>query len=219
VPREIGKRMESNFDQGKSEGSGRIVKTGSSAVAPGWASDRRPKGAKTGGSIRRFTLEKGEEVLVRFVEPDPFTSYWQHWINKVAYVCLINECPLCEIDDTPGPVDCFNVIKMAESGPEILLWQMSADPSNALKERMKSPRYSPVNRLNLYFAISKTSPDKGYPKYSIDPVKDTELQEDWGVEPLTQEQVDEIAKGAYTSDVVRERPRHELQELVNKMED
>jgi hypothetical protein len=218
MPREIGRRR---TDPDKTyEGKERVVKEGGTvSIGEGWASDRQTPVIKRSDKLNRFSVDEGQEVLVHFVEARPFASWWQHWVNKKPKTCIITDCPLCQIDDTPKQTECFNVIEMSDSGPKLLLWQLSADPSKAVKARAESARTKPVNKLEQYFAISKTTGSNGFATYTVDPVKASELKEDWGVEALTQEQFDELAKTAYTKEIAPEGSRHELQALVSSLED
>ena len=229
MPRDIAKRRtSSDTGNGMSEETTatrtRVAKEGTTAVSSGWSSDRAPKIRKTGG-LNRFEYEEGKETLIKILEDVPFASYWQHWITgnggkKRPYVCLINDCPLCNIGDEPKPVDCFNVVELGENGPKLLLWQCSPSPAKAIRERAEKPRTSPVNRDGLYWAVTKVSNSNGIPLTSMDPVKEDEIKADWGVDPLTPEQLEEFRTQAYTEDaVVKQSPRHELVDLANNLAD
>jgi len=229
MPRDIARRRTSQNDESsmtdeRTETRVRVTKEGSEPApfGGGWSTDRAPRVRRTGaGTINRFKVEDGEEVLIKFLEADaPFASYWQHWIDKKPYTCLIENCPLCNIGDSPKPVDCFNVVKMTESGPLLYLWQASPDPAGAIKVRADNKRTSPLNRDDLYFAVSKVKGKNGFPSYNVDVVKAEELSEDWGMSPLTTEQMEAFQMEAYTSDaVLKSTPRHELVELANTLAD
>lgn len=226
MPREIGRRAsdpgatyEKPFNDGASEGRTRVTKEGATNIGSGWSSDRRTPQIKSGDRIKRFSVDEGEEILVHIMEDVPFVSYWQHWINKKPYTCLIDNCPLCNIGDTPKPVECFNIAKMGENGPEILAWQMSAEPTKKVKARAENKRTAPLNRLDLYFAISKKKASNGFFEYAVDPVKAEELKDEWGFEALTEEVLADLAKDAYTADIAQVQPRHELQEIADSIKD
>jgi hypothetical protein len=224
MPRDIARRRTSpennteNAEGKMAETRERVTKDGTASHGSGWSSNRRPVNLKTGGSVRRFTYDEGKETLIKILEDAPFVSFWQHWIDKKAYTCLIENCPLCNIGDQPKPVDCFNVIEFTESGPELKLWQCSANPSKAIQSRAEKPRTSPVNREDLYWAVTKTIPANKFAETSLDPVKAEDLKDDWGIEPLTAGQLDKFSEDAYTDEIVRTLPRHELVELANSLE-
>jgi hypothetical protein len=226
MPREIGRRAsnpdatyDKSFTEGAAEGRVRVTKEGATNIGSGWSSDRRTPQIKSGDKIKRFSVDEGEEVLMHFVEDSPFVSYWQHWINKKPSTCLIDNCPLCNIGDTPKPVECFNVIRMGENGPELFAWQMSAEPTKKVKARAENKRTAPLNKIDLYFAVSKKKASTGFFEYSVDPVKADELKDEWGVEILTDESLAELAKDAYTADIAQVQARHELQELADSLKD
>lgn len=222
MPRDIARRQNTSSTGNNtqvSETRERTVKDGLTAVSSGWSSDRRPVNLKTSGNVDRFTYDEGKETLIKIMEDRPFASYWQHWIDKKPHTCLIENCPLCDIGDQPKPVDCFNVIEFTENGPKLKLWQCSPNPKKAIEARASKPRTSPVNRPDLYWAVTKVTPKNGFPETSIDPVKADELSTDWGVEGLTEDQLTEFREKAYTSDnVANVAPRHELVELANSLE-
>jgi len=224
MPREIG-RARSTSTEEKTEGRQRVTKdSASTSIGSGWASERRQPKVKRPDRPNRLSVDEGKEVLIKFLEDRPFASYYQHWVpgatanKRKPYTCVIDNCPLCNIGDVPKPVECFNVIEMTET-PQLLLWQLSADPSKAVKARADSKRTAPLNREDLYFAVSKSTGSNGFATYSVDPVKADELEGDWGLQPLTDEQLAELAKGAYTEDIAQAQPRHELQEYVDGLED
>lgn len=222
MPRDISKRRTSTEEM--TEPRTRVTKEGTPVAGSGWSSDRAPKIRKT-GSANKFEYEEGKETLIKILEDVPFYSMWRHWIlgnggKKRPYTCLINECPLCDIGDTPKPVDYFNIVELGEGEPKLFLWECSPSPAKAIKERSEKPRTSPVNRDNLYWAVTKTSNANGVPLTTIDPVKEDELEADWGVKPLTAEQLDKFRADSYTeSAIAQSTPRHELVELANSLAD
>lgn len=229
MPRDLARRRTSSSTEssGKVEETRtRVTKEGPVSGGPGWSSDRAPRIRKTGtGGLNKFDYEEGKETLVKILEDVPFHSFWRHWIlgaggKKRPYTCIIDDCPLCNIGDTPKPVDYFNVVELGENGPKLLLWECSPSPAKAIKERSEKPRTSPVNKDGLYWAVTKTSNSNGVPLTNIDPVKEDELETDWGVQPLTSEQLSEFRSKAYTKDAVEQStPRHELVELANSLVD
>lgn len=226
MPRDVAARRrtsqenESVVSEEKKETRERVTKEG--GTSSGWSNDRRPTSLKRTGNINRFAYEEGKETLIKILEAKPFAAFWQHWINKKPYICLETDtvnCPLCDIGDPPKSVDCFNIVEFTEAGPKLFVWICSANPAKAIRERSEKPRTSPVNRDDLYWAVSKSIPANGFAETNLDPVKSDDLKEDWGVDPLTSEQLAEFREKSYKEeDVKRTTPRHELVELANSLE-
>ena len=63
-------------------------------------------------------------------------------------------------------------------------------------------------------------PANGFADTNLDPVKEDELKTDWGIDPLTPEQITQFGNESYAADtVVQPNPRHELVELANTLAD
>ena len=201
-------------------------------VGPGWSSTKKAPVVKQGDRPNRFETEipeGGEEVLFKFLNDLPFDSCWQHWIpqpngKKRPYTCVIDDCPLCDRGDVPKPADYINVIALNKADndgaitPRVLLWTLSPDPAKAVKERADSRRTSPLNRSDLYFVVSKKTGANGFNHFSVDPIREDELDE-MGVKPLTEDKINELGKSAYDSSIVQKNTKRELQEVAAKLED
>lgn len=246
MPREVASRQKASanteyaasgvdeFVPSKTEKKERVTKVveTSTVIGQGWSANRKAPVVKSGDRPDRFETEipeGGEEVLFRFLNDVPFASYWQHWVpgkggKRRPYTCLIDDCPLCERGVRAQPVDCINVIalnKSDEAGkivPRVLLWTLSSDPAKAVKERADSRRTSPLNKSDLYFVVSKKTGANGFNSYSIDPIREDELEE-MGVTALTEDQVKDLSKGAYDKSVVQASTRRDLQEIAASLED
>lgn len=190
-------------------------------LSSGWSSDKPspPRGDRP----ERFTVpDDGTEVLIKFVEEVPFTSFYQHWIptdvGKRPFACLVKDCPLCAYVDRPKSVDYFNVIEIHEDGQhELKLWMASPDPSAAIKEKKASKRSSPLNREDLYFLVSKRAGSNGVPSYTVDVIKSGDLGE-IGRAPLTAAEISSYDGKLWTKDVAKNqvKSRDELKILAAK---
>lgn len=186
-------------------------------ISPGWSSDRRP--ATTTNKPVKFTVpDNREEVLVKFLDDLPFAPVYQHWIatreGRRPYTCIGKDCPMCKAGDRAKGSDYFNVVLMGPK-PELQVWYASPDPAKAIKARAMTPRFSPINKDGLYFAVSKSKGPNGIPTYSVDPVKEEELSE-WGLVPLTKEQITEFSSVKHDASIVRLHTKSELQSAVDE---
>lgn len=189
-------------------------------LSSGWSSDK--SGPKYSSGPARFTVpDDGTEVLIKFLEDKPFTSFYQHWIptdvGKRPFACLVRECPLCNRGDRAKSVDYLNVIEIGDDGHDLKLWMASPDPSAAIKEKMASKRSSPINREDLYFLVSKRAGSNGVPSYTVDVIKEADLGE-VGKTALTPAEIASYSTKLWTRDVAKNqvKSRDELKLLASR---
>jgi len=189
-------------------------------IKPGFAVGTRS--SASGPRVNVFKVEnEDEEVLMKFLEPHAFAPIFQHWLlvdgKRRAYTCIVKECPLCARGDKPKSSDWFNVIDMSGEEPELKVWYASPDPAAAIKARATNKRTSPLNRDGLYFVVSKTKSSKGNGilEYSIDPVREDELDV-WGAKPISAEKISEFEKEAYDASLVQVKTKAELTQLAEQ---
>ena len=190
-------------------------------LGSGWSSDKAaPK--YSSGPVRFTVPDDGSEVFIKFVEDKPFTSFFQHWIptdvGKRPFACLVRDCPLCNRGDRAKSVDYLNVIQIDTDGQHSLkLWMASPDPSAAIKEKMASKRSSPINRDDLYFAVSKRAGSNGVPSYTVDVIKADDLSE-VGITPLSAAELATYNGKLYTREVAKNqvKSRDELRLLASR---
>lgn len=201
--------------------SGRVTKDVEPPIAPGWSRQQRPKSANA-VQIPRFAVpDDGEEVLIKFLEDMPFAPIFQHWVladggQRRAYTCAgFDDCPMCAKGDKAKASDWFNIVVLGAT-PELKVWIASPDPSAAIEERATGKRTSPLSKDGQYFAVSKKKGSNGFFSYSVDPVREDELEADWGVKPLTQAQTDKFYTEKYDSSVVRVHTISELSEAARR---
>ena len=214
---ELAETESSGLDEFKSRE--RVTKEVSDrAIQPGWSSDVRPKTPAT--KIARFKVpDDGEEVLIKFLDDMPFAPIFQHWLmvegQRRAYTCLGDGCPLCARGDKAKSSDWFNVVVLGET-PELQVWYATGDPAGAIKEKAEGKRTSPINKDGLYFAVSKRKAANGFNTYTVETVKEDELEGDWGVKSLTPTQISEFNGVKYDSTLVKVLTSVELGDLARK---
>jgi len=203
--------------------SNRLTKEVDLPVKGGWARTQRPK--STGFTqVPRFKVpDDGEEVLIKFLDDVPFAAYYQHWLmtdaGRRAYTCAgFNDCPVCARGDRAKSSDLINVVVLGPT-PEPFVWFMSADPSSAVEERATNKRTSPLNKAGLYFAVSKKKGTNGFFSYTLDPVREDELKEDWGANPLTDQQIAAFSNKKFDSSIVRIHTNAELADAAQRYVD
>lgn len=160
-----------------------------------------------------------EQVLVKFLDDEPFVVYRQHWIEragKKSFNCLENGCPLCDdLGDRSRLQVCFNVVDLS-GDPEVKIWTVGTRVAGQLKAFSQDKKTSPLNKEGLYWGVSKTG--KGSKTtYTITPVKERDLAEDWDLEPLTADEVEEFEGQAYGPDTVQYQTKKQLREISDEI--
>lgn len=191
------------------------------AMGAGWDAFRNARKAR-GAFAREFQVPEGEDRLVKFLDAEPFESYYRHWLRnqpkgqRQTFVCLGDDCPLCDAGDTPSFLVLFNVVDMLDDSSVTKVWAASPGPAGKIEQMAKSEKNSPLNRENLYFSVSKVKESNNFFSYSLAPVKDRDLSEDWDVEPLTAAELAELHR--HGSEYIRPDSREDLKEIAETLE-
>jgi len=161
-----------------------------------------------------------EASLIKFVENEPFAVYKQHWIERTgkrSWRCLEDDCPLCdEVGDRPSAKIGFNIIDLADPAkPVNKIWLVGSRVATNLKNLNKDKKTGPIDRDDLYYAVSRSG-TKSKSVTSIIPVKARDLEE-WDVEALTSEELDDFFGQAYDSDVVEFHTKKQLAEIADEL--
>lgn len=183
----------------------------------GWASHHRNQArGKRGFGAHPDEFKVAQEdttYLVKALEDEPFWSYCEHFINEItdgkrSFTCAGDDCPLCAYGDTPRAYDLFNVAVWepeADGGQGAWVqkfWRATPDPAGKVLARAeelgsgRNPRA--LGDYDVYLAVSKSKSGKrkggsSFNEFSIDLVKERDLEEDYDADPLADEELDEMA--------------------------
>jgi hypothetical protein len=185
----------------------------------GWGSYEKTKSA-TSSFPENFKVT-GESVVVKILDDEPFLVFLQHWIErkgKRSWTCLENRCPLCDdAGDKPSQQVCFNVVDFTDpDDPQVKIWQFGPMVADILKNYSKDKKTSPINRDDLYFSVRKESKNNKT-NYYITPVKERDLLDDWDIDPLEEEDLEEFDGKAYDEDVLQVNTRSELKQVAREI--
>jgi hypothetical protein len=161
------------------------VASRSSAVQVGWAAAK--KVASKAGKSYATDFRFDEEVqLIKFLSSDPM-QFDQHWVQrqgKRSFVCpQTSNCPLCRAGNTPESKFAFSVVNLSSDESEELQVQLMTVGIRLLTQLAKlneDPKTGPLDRM--YWAVSKSG-QGAKTTYSIMPVKDRDLADDWDIDP------------------------------------
>lgn len=187
-----------------------------SKAGSGWGAYKK-KRAESGEYPDDFRPDK-ERTVIKFLDDEPFAVYREHWIErpgKKSWTCIEDDCPLCEIGDTPTVYAAFNVVVMDEN-PSLNVWRVRPRVASTLENLAEDKTTGPLTKH--YYAVSRTG--KGSKSVTnVNPIKSRDLAEDFQMEPLTSEELREFDGSRYDASVIQYHTRKQLRELVNEVSD
>jgi hypothetical protein len=187
-------------------------------VQAGWAAaDALLKPKKESGEYASDFRFTEQAQLVRFLEDEPFSVYFQHWIDregKKSFVCLGDDCPLCTIaGDKPRGKFAFNVLVLSDEEPGVMILTAPPTLARQLKAANDDAKRGPLTKY--YWAISRQGSGP-QTTYTLDRVRGTDLAEEW---ELDQEDVEDLVANAtkYDTSAVYVTPRAELLTIARSL--
>lgn len=130
--------------------------------------------------------DNGDVVVVKFVDEEPL-AYRQHWVTragKQSFPCVGKNCPLCEVGSKTTQKVVYALINIsAKEGPLAQALEVSPSLADTLAAYDADTRNGPLSKR--WYALSRTVKARagGFGKYDyhIIPVKDRDLEEDYGI--------------------------------------
>lgn len=194
-------RYDDNDDEDttiKTEDARRVIKRG-------WGQAEQTKNADS--AFAQTLRVTGEPQVIKFLEDDPYTSFRQHWIERQgqkSFVCIAEMdprgCPLCDAGDRPSARFAFNVALMsADNDPVLKSYEIGNRIIDSLKNFHQDPRQGPLPKH--YWAVSKTG-TKATTQVNHQMIRERDLVDEWGIDPITEDQLAALLKHAYSSSIV-----------------
>jgi hypothetical protein len=174
-------------------------------------------------------------VLIKILDDEPFDSYNQHWVEegdaagktRHSFVCRDDEyfddddgCPLCEIGWDATTYALFNILDLSNPRkPVNLVWKASPPVADLLERASRAEKTSPINRVDVYFEAEMVK--KGRKReWHITPVKARDLEEDYKLEPFTEEELADFSEDLFTdrTSVTKVDSYDELSDLADSLD-
>jgi len=188
----------------------------------GWDAVNQQRQQRSKGAHRLDI--KDEEVLLKFLEPAPFAVYEQHWVGSGpgarSYTCIEDKgqtCPLCALGYSTRYLVLFNVYDLKAGDAKF--WPAGPNAVREVEDLANSARYSPISKDGLYFSIKRSKKDNGFFEFKVTPVKDRDLADDFGVDPMTDEELKEAMAHLFDDTVIPYSSREQLDEVAGKLDD
>lgn len=191
----------------------------------GWGAAEETMKRASSGYASDFKITDSEQ-LIKFLEDEPFYSVGLHWVDEItqgkrSFYCLADngeDCPLCELGDSPRAQSLFNVVPLSDENgatePEVKV--LAAGPMlTRLIRKQNDSRGGPLSRH--YWTISKSGggPKGGKVNYNMGVVKEADLAADFAVDPAkTHEALDKVKP--YDENVVKFTSRDDLEKVIEE---
>lgn len=202
--------------------SGVVVATGGDAASAtaGWgATDRM---IEQNSDFAQYLKITGEPTVIKVLDNAPYDNFVCHWIDEIqegskSIRCWGNaDCPLCRFGDKPKKFSvCFNVITLEDpEHPALKIWEAGVKIARQLKDISLDKKRGPLNRPDLYFTIYKTQKTQKNTEYHLERIKDRDLQDEYGIDPLTDEQLERFFKERTVEPTKLALSAQEMREIV-----
>jgi len=229
------KAEQEGFATGRAEGTvtrrevltGRVVKSGTApSTAAGWDDVDKVASAAGGGDLYLKVTEN--RMVIKILGEGPFDVTASHWIEEIedgskSVRCWgTPDCPLCAIGDKAKRFSAFfDVVSLEDpEHPTLKVWDTGIKIARQLKEIATDEKRGPLNRPDLYFTIRKEQKKKSV-EYTLERVKERDLDEEYGVAPLDDEALRQFEAECHEyGDKVKEALDQEaMEEIVSLLMD
>ncbi|MFE2539077.1 hypothetical protein [Actinacidiphila glaucinigra] len=172
--------------------TGRVVAKGGEPTAmAGWDDVDKVASAAGGDMYLKVTENR---TVIKMLADGPFDVYASHWIEEIeegskSVRCWgTPECPLCAIGDKAKRFSaCFDAVSLEDPDyPVMKVWEAGIKIARQLKDIATDSKRGPLDRADLYFTIRKETKKKSV-EYTLERVKERDLDEEYGVTPLSDE--------------------------------
>jgi len=187
----------------------------SSVIQVGWAAAKKVQAKVAKTYANDFKFEEDVQ-LIKFLSPEPmiFSQHWVQRTGKKSFVCLgTTQCPLCRAGNKAENKFAFSVVNLTDEEPSVQLMTVGMRLCGQLEKLNADPKTGPLDRM--YWAVSKSG-QSTKTSYSIMPVKERDLPEDWD---LDVEEVRTIVSSLEPlgTDALRMSTKAELTEIAREI--
>jgi hypothetical protein len=98
--------------------------------------------------------------------------------------------------------------------PMLRLWECGVKIARQLKEIAMDEKRGPLDRADLYFSIRKTQKSQKNVEYHLERVRARDLADEFGVEPLTDAEINGFLAERYTEEIKPALSSEQMDELV-----
>ena len=156
----------------------------SSVIQTGWNAAKKAVAKSTKTFATDFKFDEDVQ-LIKFISEDPMT-FMQHWVNrpgKKSFISIGEGDPLIEVGSKPDQKFAFTVLNLSDEEPQTQLMIVGVRLCGQLEKLASNAKTGPLNRPDMYWAVSKSGQGTKT-SYSLVPVKERDLAEEWEIDPV-----------------------------------
>ena len=156
----------------------------SSVIQTGWNAAKKAVAKSTKTYATDFKFDEDVQ-LIKFISEDPMT-FMQHWVNrpgKKSFISIGEGDPLIEVGSKPDQKFAFTVLNLSDEEPQTQLMIVGVRLCGQLEKLASNAKTGPLNRPDMYWAVSKSGQGTKT-SYSLVPVKERDLAEEWEIDPV-----------------------------------
>jgi hypothetical protein len=182
-------------------------------IAAGWGAPV-PERRETAKFESLVLGGKGKRI-VKILDEAPAVKFGRHYIKSAGpkgkyYTCLNDEffqgdCPLCAEGLRRTQTYVMNVVDMIEDPEKVVAWTFGNEVSTALQSLTENPQgdYWALNSTERYFHVyHEKLANRDAPATRVLPLKARDLPDDYGIEPLTESELDTLAENTYGEEII-----------------
>ena len=152
------------------------VPSHSSVIQSGWGAAKKAVAKSTKTFATDFRFDEDVQPMV----------FMQHWINrpgKKSFISIGEDDPLIAVGSKPDQKFAFTVLNLSDEDPQLQLMIVGVRLCGQLEKLASNAKTGPLNRPDLYWAVSKSGQGTKT-SYSIVPVKERDLADEWEIDPI-----------------------------------
>jgi hypothetical protein len=152
------------------------------SVTSGWAGADELGGGDD--FIKRLDFKHANKIgdtmyfVVKFLDDGPYANLRIHWVDrkgKRSFVCIGDDCPLCEIGSSTKSEYRFNVAILTESEPMLRSMNAGYKLYRKIRAKAENPLSKPLPRH--FFVASRSGSQWHEIQYDIEKITSTEISE------------------------------------------
>lgn len=134
----------------------------------------------------------------------------------------LGDCPICtEAPNSASYGFMLNVVDMTSDGDKVRKWTFGNNFKNILESLAQDPITAPLNRETdangkyrpLYFRVHQTKVNNAW-QSTVQPLKIADLEDDYDIQPLNEDQVEEFQGQLYGEEVMFYWPLNKMKEFA-----
>jgi hypothetical protein len=183
------------------------------AIGTGWGSSGEERREVVKAPYIDFKASSTK--IVKILEGQPTARWKQHYIPSQRppfRYCLQEDCPLCDAGVKSSWNFLLSVVEMNDNTHEVRRWTFSWPVAEALKGFSD---ILDINDSERYFQLKHV---KGT-GIQVIPLKARDLYEDYGVEPLTHEEISLLSETSYGEETIFTNTYDQLVAIARELKD